>query len=522
MVLGQSRSEPRIPEAWISAATKSPPESLAVVAYRRAAMRCGIEPLSGAALIAQRSQHVMGLYRRAELRAASERTLEAIRSAIPSDTVRARFDEIFRPQGEWVVDLHDAALEWARGRAPGISWGAARPALSAAHFVGSEGKETEAESTARALYGLAVLAATDSNAFAQARASFSRADSGSATAVLLLLTGYAMSRRWYIEALDFLLRQPWIPEQGGASVQDLVTAEWRSVLPSDGGAPLPRIESRWFGYPQAVPRYGIPAGLFDLLIRPENAAGSEWLRREGQGRLLRTLHWLPPGDTSLTLLRTSATTLRLSTVPRQSRESLNGFLEPDDAIAIDPGYSPLLALGTLVHEWQHLLFRRRQLERYARSPRRDGMLGFQLPGVQPYLAEGFAEWSSERILRPVTDRWPLLALGELEKRADLNRRTEPDQHALGYALVGTLFSVLKNPRQTTELLLRHAEDPEGIAEEPALRRAWSAYRSGERERKDGTPGLMVLIPEVTFTVEDNYPDVVTTRILVPSADDTDH
>jgi hypothetical protein len=514
LILGPNRSEPHIPEVWLRAAVTTPPESLASRAYRQAASRMGIEPLGGNVLVAQRSQQVMGLYRRAELVAVSQRTLEAIRSAIPSDTVRALFDRIFQPNGQWIVDLHDAALAWARIRVPGIGWNAARAALTGAHWLTPKTREPEAESLPRALYALAVLAATDSVAFAQARASLWRADSASAEAAMLLLKGYSEGRRWYADALDFFLRQPWVPDGSGRSVRDYVHGEWLSV-PIEVDTALPRIETRWFGYPQAVPQYGIPPALFARLIHSDNPAGTEWLQQRGQRGLLGVLRLLPRGDTTLTLLRTPTSTLRLSTVSTQARESLNGFLEPEDAIVIDPGYSPLMALGAVVHEWQHLLFRRQQLEQFARS-RSDTGDFVRLPGVQPYLAEGFAEWSSERILRPLTDRWPLLALGELEKRADLNQREQQDQHALGYALVSTLFSALGDPGKTTRLLLRHAEDPGGIIKEPVLRKAWRSYHGGPRQ-VPRTPALQVLIPEVTFTVDENFPDVVATRILVPAA-----
>jgi hypothetical protein len=482
--------------------------------YQKAAASIGLEPLSGSVLAAERAQHVMGLYRREELHAVSERTLQAIQSAIPSDSTRARFDRIFRPRGQWIVDLHDAALAWARARAPGIGWEAARPALAGAHWIAPREQEPEAEALPRALYGLAVLAATDSAAFATAKLSLWRADSGSAAAALLLLNGYTEGQRWYAEALQFFLSDPWISHTAGRSIRDYVRQGWRSVYGNRFDAPVPRLETHWFGYPQAVPQYGVPPALFRHLVRLENAGASEWLARNGQPDLLRTLRWLPQGDTGLALLRIRTETLRLTTVSRQSRESLNGFLEPEDAIVIDPGYSPLLALGAVVHEWQHLLFRQRQLERLADSLGTKVRTTIRWPGIQPHIAEGFAEWSAERILAPVTARWPLLGLGELEKRADLNQRSIEDQHALGYALVGALAAAVPDPATLTELLLRHAEDPSGISREPALRRAWSAYR-GAPDRKLAAPTFQALIPEVTFTIDDGFPDVVATRILVP-------
>jgi hypothetical protein len=459
----------------------------------------------------------MGLYRREELVAASQRTLDGIRKAIPSETTQARFDRIFRPQGRWIVDLHDAAFAWARMRSPGLSWEAVRPALTGAHWLAPRGREPEAEALPRALYGLAVLAGTDSAAFATTQAALWRADSTSARAVMTLLSGYTEGQRWYTAAIDFFLRERWVPERSGRSIQDYVRDEWRVAYGPEFDAAPPPIETRWFGYPQAVPQYGVPPALFRHLVHADNVTASDWLQRNGQPGLLRTLRWLPSGDTSLALLRTASETLRLTTVSRQSRESLNGFLEPQDVIVIDPGYSPLLALGAVVHEWQHILFRRRQLERFADSLGSQTRVIVPLPGVQPHLAEGFAEWSAERILAPVAERWPLLAFGEKEKRAGLVQNEADDQHAIGYALVRALASALPDPGSTTEMLLRYAEFPAKIQLEPELQKAWKKS-SGGSERVLRTPTSRSLIPEVTFTIEDGFPDVVTTRILVPIDD----
>jgi hypothetical protein len=214
------------------------------------------------------------------------------------------------------------------------------------------------------------------------------------------------------------------------------------------------------------------------------------------------------------LLQAGSESIRLTTVPRQSQESLNGFLEPQDLIAIDPGYSPLLALGTVVHEWQHLLFRRMQLEAFAAALRADPMVLVKLPGIEPYLAEGFAEWSSDRILAPLHDRWPLLGLGELEKRAAMAEGNPDDHHSIGHALVRALGAALGDPASTTRLLLLNAEHPARIASEPALRRAWKRYGHAP-DYVLAVPARKILVPEVTFTVEDGFPDVIASRIVVP-------
>jgi hypothetical protein len=499
------------------AATLASPESLATLAYTAAASRSGVIPLEGNMLASQRSQHVMGLYRRAELVGAARRTLESIRAAIPSDTTRARFDRIFRSRGAWVVDLHDAALVWAQSQGPQIEWKSARRALTQTGWLPPGDSTDGAEAVPRALYALRVLAANDAAAFAAVQANLRRADSSSAAAVTLLLNGYVEGQRWYADAVAFFLTEPWAAQGGtGRSIGDLVRDDWLRVRPlSPGSASLtPEIRTRLFGYPQAMPHYGVPPALFNRLVSADNEPAGQWLQRKGPAALLQALRWLPAGDTSLALLQFGRETVRLSTVPRQARESLNGFLEPRDLIAIDPGYSPLLALGAVVHEWQHLVFRRLQLDDLAASPAERVMPVVSLPGVQPYVAEGFAEWSAERILGPLIARWPLLGLGELEKRAGLAHESADDQHVLGYALVRALAAVLKNPALTTRMLLRYAEDPSRIDAEPVLRTAWRRHR-GAGDHVFAAAMRRTLIPEVTFTIEDGYPDVIATRILVP-------
>ena len=139
----------------------------------------------------------------------------------------------------------------------------------------------------------------------------------------------------------------------------------------------------------------------------------------------------------------------------------------------------------------------------------------RLPVAQPHLAEGFAEWSAERLLAPVTRRWPLLGLAEHEKRADLVERSSQDQHTVGYVLVRALADALNDGAATTDMLLRNAEHPSGIVKEPVLQKAWGKYR-GAPDHTLRAPLYRLLIPEVTFTIEDGFPDVITTRILAPA------
>ncbi|HET6779083.1 MAG TPA: hypothetical protein VFH26_09360, partial [Gemmatimonadales bacterium] len=328
IVTGSNDTLRRIPGPWFQAAIEAYPESLTRARYHAIAGLSGVAALDRKALESERFQHTMGLYRREELRSAAARTLEAIRSSITSDTTRARFDRIFRSRGNWIVDLHDAALEWAQFRSPGLTWSKARPALTAVRWLDPKDSLTS-EAVPRAIYGLMLLATTDSAALAVIKSDMIKADTVSAAAVRLLLAGYADRRRWYADALGFFVSQRWIPDGSeGQSLTGLVHREWR-LLTNDSisaGLKIPAIRTHAFGYPQAVPQYGVPAALFRRLITPENGPARLWLQRHGQAALLRTLGWLPPGDTSLVVLQVGAETIRLTTAPRQSRESLNGFL----------------------------------------------------------------------------------------------------------------------------------------------------------------------------------------------------
>jgi hypothetical protein len=64
-------------------------------------------------------------------------------------------------------------------------------------------------------------------------------------------------------------------------------------------------------------------------------------------------------------------------------------------------------------------------------------------------------------------------------------------------------------------LLRHAETPAGLVTEQPLRKAWNKYPDRGHAVASIHTAHRLLIPEVTFTIEDGFPDVVTTRILVP-------
>ncbi len=193
---------------------------------------------------------------------------------------------------------------------------------------------------------------------------------------------------------------------------------------------------------------------------------------------------------------------------REAESRDNGFLEPHETIVVDDGYMPLLALAAAVHEWQHLAFER---ERRRRDASESGEV-VTLHGGDPYVAEGVAEWRTDELLRPLAPAFPLLLMGEAEKRIRLSASgTEP--HALGYLLVRALAAAVPDAARRRQLLLRAVDDPASVLSEATLVEAWHAHAAAPDLIYGGT-GRRALIPETTFTVEDGFPDPVAERVLV--------
>jgi hypothetical protein len=88
-------------------------------------------------------------------------------------------------------------------------------------------------------------------------------------------------------------------------------------------------------------------------------------------------------------------------------------------------------------------------------------------------------------------------------------------------LVRSLAVTLGDPTATTKLLLKYADAPQELVREPVLRKAWKRY-DGASDLAVTQTGPRTLLPEVTFTIEDGQPDVITTRILLPPVRDKDH
>jgi hypothetical protein len=500
LISGRRDTLSQLPGMWLAAARHDSPDFRA--RYDALARGAGLRTLGEDALLHAGPQRALGLADRDAMVAASRATLGKIRDQIPSAAIRASFDRVFRPRGTWLVDVHDAALAFAQAASPQTSFADARLALTAVGWLSPDSAGTDTQVMA-ALYRLHGLMNTDSALVNSLLQGMQRADPIHATPAIFLFRAYDAADQWHSAALRFLLAAQWIGGGGSAtSIAEMMRASWGDSLPT------PVIESHYFGSPQAVPRYGVPAPLFGRLVRADNWSAARWLERHHEAGLLDALRLLPAGFASDAELATPDEVFRLTTVRREAESRDNGFLEPHDAIEVDAGYMPLLALAAAVHEWEHLAFEYHRRLRDAR----DTSATVILRGADPYVAEGVAEWRTDQLLSPLAERFPLLLAGEAEKRTRLAAdTTEP--HALGYLLVRALAAAVPDPATRLQLLLAAADDPASVTSDRSVASAWAAYRSSPGFSYGGT-GRRALIPETTFTVEDGFPDPVAVRVMV--------
>jgi hypothetical protein len=201
--------------------------------------------------------------------------------------------------------------------------------------------------------------------------------------------------------------------------------------------------------------------------------------------------------------------MRVASAARVAQSRLGGFLASRDAIRIEPSIMPVFAVGTVVHEWQHLLF---EASRLAAEP----PLAFSVsPGsvtlieADPWLGEGAAEWATETVLAPTRAMTPLFALVEMEKRFGIGAGVPEDTHVLGYLLVRAAVNRTAGRAELRRLLVRHLHDPAAFAAALGL--------DGQGTHAIPRPATLMVIPEVTFTFDGGVADNAIRRLVVPES-----
>jgi hypothetical protein len=498
LTLGRNLAALRLPGAWVAAADREPgvagrADSLAAAA--------GLTPIPADSIHEYGFLPSLGLLRRDEMVPAMVRALVAIRADLtPSE--QPRFDALFRPRGEWLVDLHAAALDAARRRFRNLSWEDARPALAAAGLIPA----TLPPGTSvlpLALYQLAVLRERDSAAYQTARERLPLGGSASTQMTESLVDGYRDAAPWQGQAVTFLLSANWVQADGRrTSPAGLMRAAW-----GQPDAPIPAIRPRYFGLPDAVPRVGIPGAAVGRIVVPENWAAEEWVRRRGPGAALDVLRRLPLDIGPNTTLEADGPWV-LTSVAREAAATPAGFLESTDGIIEDPGNAPLYAVATAIHEWQHIMTERHRLSLREGGAIRNVGTGLQMVASDVFLAEGLAEWMTERLLAPILEHAPIVGVGDAQKLAVLASENRLDPHALGLRMMRALAAA-GSADAARSAALAHTDAPALVA---ATVPAWRG--SSIPDRVVPTRGQRRLVPETIFTVEDGVGDVLGAHIRV--------
>jgi hypothetical protein len=447
----------------------------------------------------------MGLYRRDEMVAVHRAVLETIRTHLPDDSTRTRFDFLFRPAGDWQVDIHDVALRVARSQLPGLDWNSAGPALAAGRQF-TTSAPAGVDSVARGLYRLFVLAQSDSVRFRSQVERMRRQAPESFEAVTALLIGYEQAVRWYEAVMRFLLTERWFGDSEPRSVVDLAKAVWHTPT-----SRVPEIRPHLFGYPEGMPVAGVFSTLLDRLVVPRNQTAVRWLARHKSEGLRRVLARIEEPVGGASILEFGAWRYDLSTIGKEARRSRGGFLEAEDVVLIDPSYMPLLALGTVLHEWHHIVHAHARLSTHVF----EGASSVTLVQSNLFLVEGLAEFAADQVMQEIARRYPVMALGELEKLAEMAITRPTDAHLLGLLLIRTLADTLPGKGAVQRLLLQADDDPSMLLDRHAnVASLVHPYRDAA-DLAVGPARRQVVIPEVTFTIEDGAPFVEATRIVAP-------
>lgn len=501
LMLGRDTTDLRLPGAWVEAANREPGPGGRADAL---ALAAGLAPIPADSVRDFGFLPSLGLARRDEMVAAMVRTLAGIRADLPT-TEQQRFDALFRPRGEWLVDLHAAALDGARRRFRSLTWEDTRPALAAAGLLPAT-VPPSASVLPLALYHLAVLRARDSVAYQAARERLFRGGPPSAQMAEAVVDGYRDAASWQGQAVSFLLSANWVRVDGRlTSPAGLMRTAWG--MPD---LPVPPIRPRYFGIPEAVPRVGIPGEAAGRVVIAENWTAEEWVRRRGTGALLDVLRRLKL-DLGPNATLEAAGPWILASVADEAAGSPAGFLESKDEIIEDPGTPPLFAVATALHEWQHLVMERHRLTLPVDGTLRDAGTGLQVVRSDLFLAEGLSEWMTERVLLPVLERAPIVGFGDAQKLTVLAAENASDPHALGLRMLRALAGATGSADAARSLILAHADAPAEVAD------AVSAWRG------TAVPAMVIpvrgqrrLVPETIFTVEDGVGDVTSVRIRVPA------
>lgn len=491
LLFGSAATETGFADRWL-AARPSPATLQAEYAAATAALGWSVPPPGGVA------DHATALALGVEPtgRVAVRALLERI-GAGPAGT--AEFRRLFiGGNGTLRLDLHDVAWENARRRLPALATDPAIvvPALRDLGLLHAGGG-SDPTRLVHAGWQAWVQGQRDPDGMTRRIARIP--DAASAAALRALLAGYDEGQGWWVAAVRWLVTTPWLEVAGGReSPAGLLAAFWGGEI-----GPVPTLRPTAFGSPQAVPVLGA-THLTPWLLEGRNAIAAEWLT--GRTAAAEALTAWRAFDTNegLDVVLVNGQRAVVTAPAAVTRTRYGAFLEVEDAIRIEPGIMPLVAVATVVHEWIHILVERARLTGDAPHGLRHASWGVQLLEADPWLGEGLAEWGTDAVLAPARAMTPLFVIFESGKRIGLAEQLPEDPHVLGHALVRAVADRLNDPRAVRDLLTRHLHDPAAVARAVRL--------DGPVRNAISRPATLAILPEYVFTVDAGVADAPTRRL----------
>ncbi len=349
-------------------------------------------------------------------------------------------------------------------------------------------------------------AATDSIGTAARLDTLAKRDEATANQLRALLAGFDDGLAWWRRAVSWLLTHAWLDTPDGPrSPAQLMAAFW-----GVDSLPLPEIRPTRFGGTAAMPQLSV-THVAPFLFKPANGSAVEWLQHQSWGiqeafAVWRPLRW---GESPLTVVIGG----RAATVASPASQAIvhpASFFGERDAILIDPGIMPLAAVATFLHEWNHLLAAQRRLAGMHPVAVVQSASQLQLREEDPWLAEGFAEWATDEVLRPAGASAAFLRLTQAEKRLGISTASPNDPHVLGFRLVRGVASTHRAP-MLRELLVQNLHDLAGFAHAAGLP-AGDKGNAITLQR----PATAIVIPEVTFTWDEGTTLDLSRRLVIPN------
>jgi hypothetical protein len=477
LVMGTATTAERIPGAWLA----SMPSVTVLQAERvELAHLAGLAPVAGSAELVRSGRLALGLDESG--REAARALLQRIGTGPEANPA---FRAIFVDRSGWRLDLHDAALAEAPHYLYGFQLSHAASGLRQLGDLSGPGDTAAVRESAWRLW---CRVATDSVEVYAGIDSLAHRDSDAATSVRALLAGYDDATGWWRRAIRVLLLEPWLDTPvGRRSPAQLMAAFW-----GVDSLPLPDIRDRRFGDAAAMP---ILAAVYlgPHLFHPRNASAVEWLAGDSMRQAFAS--WLP--------IRWGESPLIVAIGGHAE------FFGDRNAIRIDPGIMPIVAVAVFLHEWHHLIAAQRRLEGAHPVALADHRSELQLRELDPWLAEGFAEWATEETLRPALPAAALLLFTQADKRLAVATRNSSDPHFLGYRMVRAA-AARSAPAALRDRLVSDLHDPLSLAR--ALHLAGASRTPAFTLTR---PPNASVIPEVTFTWDDGLAFDMSRRLVIP-------